>query len=918
MRSTLLWKDSVPERDGAKPVVNAAAVTADGQRVVVAVGDVVLVYSAADGDLLQPLQAHKDTVYTVDCSADGRRFASGGADDTVIIWMDGTFQGELKYKHQDAIQQVKYNPVTNQLLSCTGSDFGLWHPDQKSVDKDRVESKILSADWTPSGLHFALGLFNGKVQIRDKDGAERLTIERSAPVWTLAWSPARDDREILAVGCWNQTLSFYKLNGLQHYNKDRRLGFDPNALSWFDKGENLVVGGSDHKATLCTKEGVRLCTIAEEEDWIWSVAARPAGRQGDAAVVLGTNDGTIAFYQLSFDAVHGIFGDRYAYRENLTDVVVQHLMTEQRVRIKCRDYVKKIAVYKNRLAVQLQDRVHVYEQGYPENDLDMHYRVKEKIYKDLPCDELVVAAQHVLLSKGENLLLFPLKPPQTLEREWKMEANVNIIKMDGGPERCEGVLVGLATGAIYKVFLNNAFPVLLAETQADVRQLDISPMRRKLAVVDANKRLKVIDLRTKEVDFFEENVDSIAFNTEEEDIICFSSGGQLRIKAGGLPATAQTLEAGARVVGFRGARVTYLQGAAVKTLQISQIPAMHGFLHQKAFARAYDIAALGVTRADWRALGVAALQGSAMQTARQCFRRLRDFRFLELIDHIEARRAAVEAEALGQGVSRLALQESLDKCEALARAEVLAYQGKYQEAGKAFSRAGEVDMAVQLFVDLRKWEEAKVFAANSSTVDLRELTRRQAKWAEEISDWKAASEMYVNAGEFAKAAAIITERLGEGWEAALAEVAEACPRAETEALTICGRTFAEQGEFDHAKDVFVKLGDWSALMQLYVSQQDWDAAVKLSEEHEGEFDSSMFLPYAVWLALQDRFDDALRAYGKAGRPDLSFKLMEQLTLNAVLEGRFKDAAYYYHLLSEETLRGLAEGGLAARAAAGLP
>ena len=42
---------------------------------------------------------------------------------------------------------------------------------------------------------------------------------------------------------------------------------------------------------------------------------------------------------------------RYAYRERMTDVVVQHLISNSSVRIKCRELVKKIAVYKNRLAV---------------------------------------------------------------------------------------------------------------------------------------------------------------------------------------------------------------------------------------------------------------------------------------------------------------------------------------------------------------------------------------------------------------------------------------------------------------------------------------------------------------------------------------------------------------------------------------
>lgn len=68
----------------------------------------------------------------------------------------------------------------------------------------------------------------------------------------------------------------------------------------------------------------------------------------------------IAVYQLIFNTIHGLYNDRYAYRDFMTDVIVQHLVTEQKVRIKCRDYVKKIAIYKDRLAVQLPDRIIVY------------------------------------------------------------------------------------------------------------------------------------------------------------------------------------------------------------------------------------------------------------------------------------------------------------------------------------------------------------------------------------------------------------------------------------------------------------------------------------------------------------------------------------------------------------------------------
>jgi intraflagellar transport protein 122 len=66
------------------------------------------------------------------------------------------------------------------------------------------------------------------------------------------------------------------------------------------------------------------------------------------------------------------------------------------------------------------------------------------------------------------------------------------------------------------------------------------------------------------------------------------------------------------------------------------------------------------------------------------------------------------------------------------------------------------------------------------------------------------------------------------------------------------------------------------------------------------------LPWAEWLAFNDRFDDALDAYKKAGRPDLSLHMIEKLTHNAVVERRYKDAATYSWRLAVEMI-GAAKG-----------
>ena len=58
MISKVLWKDQVPSREGAKSSINDIAVSPDGTRVIVAVGNRVLFYNAENGDLIDSLRGN--------------------------------------------------------------------------------------------------------------------------------------------------------------------------------------------------------------------------------------------------------------------------------------------------------------------------------------------------------------------------------------------------------------------------------------------------------------------------------------------------------------------------------------------------------------------------------------------------------------------------------------------------------------------------------------------------------------------------------------------------------------------------------------------------------------------------------------------------------------------------------------------
>ncbi|KAI2531436.1 intraflagellar transport 122 [Homo sapiens] len=918
MRAVLTW------RDKAEHCINDIAFKPDGTQLILAAGSRLLVYDTSDGTLLQPLKGHKDTVYCVAYAKDGKRFASGSADKSVIIWTS-KLEGILKYtswsvmsslhlhlpflglhktvrvtatdkapkgqggridclrpsvqnqpgqKHNDAIQCVSYNPITHQLASCSSSDFGLWSPEQKSVSKHKSSSKIICCSWTNDGQYLALGMFNGIISIRNKNGEEKVKIERPggslSPIWSICWNPSREERnDILAVADWGQKVSFYQLSGKQ-IGKDRALNFDPCCISYFTKGEYILLGGSDKQVSLFTKDGVRLGTVGEQNSWVWTCQAKPDSNY----VVVGCQDGTISFYQLIFSTVHGLYKDRYAYRDSMTDVIVQHLITEQKVRIKCKELVKKIAIYRNRLAIQLPEKILIYEL-YSEDLSDMHYRVKEKIIKKFECNLLVVCANHIILCQEKRLQCLSFSGVK--EREWQMESLIRYIKVIGGPPGREGLLVGLKNGQILKIFVDNLFAIVLLKQATAVRCLDMSASRKKLAVVDENDTCLVYDIDTKELLFQEPNANSVAWNTQCEDMLCFSGGGYLNIKASTFPVHRQKLQG--FVVGYNGSKIFCLHVFSISAVEVPQSAPMYQYLDRKLFKEAYQIACLGVTDTDWRELAMEALEGLDFETAKKAFIRVQDLRYLELISSIEERKKRGETN------------------NDLFLADVFSYQGKFHEAAKLYKRSGHENLALEMYTDLCMFEYAKDFLGSGDPKETKMLITKQADWARNIKEPKAAVEMYISAGEHVKAIEICGDH---GWVDMLIDIARKLDKAEREPLLLCATYLKKLDSPGYAAETYLKMGDLKSLVQLHVETQRWDEAFALGEKHP-EFKDDIYMPYAQWLAENDRFEEAQKAFHKAGRQREAVQVLEQLTNNAVAESRFNDAAYYYWMLSMQCL-----------------
>jgi intraflagellar transport protein 122 len=744
------------------------------------------------------------------------------------------------------------------------------------------------------------------------------------------------DHELI-VGCWDKSLSCYKVqSGSCTIVADKRLKFYPCALSISgvktnqSKLTSVLVNGSNGKASIYSKDCIFLADVQERKGWTFANACH-----GDTdRVAVGNEAGFIDILQLSFNVVHALYKDRYVYRENLTEVVIQHLLIDRKIRIKCKELVEKVSLYKNHLVVKLTNKVTIYESS-PDDPTDLHFRSrKEKIPYSITCDLMATVSQGVFFCNKSLVEYFTFDG--TRQRVWQLGCNVSYVRIDGGAAGCEAIIIGLGNGNLIKLYAANPFPVQLFKIDNPIVACDLDCRRNTIALIDTNSKLTITDLKSQKVLFSVENATSVSFNTDMDGSLAYSNDERIFIISGvnctpidpDKHVEVLPYHAGGSVLGYYGNRIFCLVKGGIYGTDVSQSVSLQRAIESNDLKSAYKIACLGATERDLRLLAVKSLRIGDLSVAKKCYSKLKDIKFLNLVESIERSSntkqpsnfgfLASDTGAVGkerrnrgsastqQAIAGVGASKSLPTAalESSWQAEVLAYEGHFNEAAKMYVRAENIDEAIRLLVDLRRWDDARMFAQNAGrSGDQLDLTLGQANWLQEIGDWKASSELFSSMGRYMQAAKVIVESAESGWQTNVIELVRSIPSDQKEVLSYCGEELCSANEDLLAKETLQKLGDLSRLMQLYVKKCMWSDAAKLADEFEGDFDRSIFLPYAEWLISQDQFEEAMAAYRKAARQDLAKKVLEELTFNAVIQRQYKDASYYYFLLSKESADG---------------
>ncbi|XP_055325424.1 intraflagellar transport protein 122 homolog, partial [Sitodiplosis mosellana] len=595
--------------------------------------------------------------------------------------------------------------------------------------------------------------------------------------------------------------------------------------------------------------------------------------------VVGCQDGTLACYNLAFNTVHALYRERYAFRENMCDIIIQHLVSGQKVRIKCRDLVNKIAIYRNRLAVQLPERVVLYELSSAENQ-PMHYKVKEKIGKKFDCSLLVVCAQHLVLCQEKKLQSLDFSG--MLQREWVLDSFIRYIKVTGGPPGREGLFLGLKNGQVWRIFLDNSLPMLITTVLSSVRCLDLNSTRTKLAIVDDAGRLVVRDLINDAMLYQDSGVNSVSWNTHLESMLCYShTTGGISVRVGTLPPRSPQTMLGV-VVGLCGATAFCLRGNMMNNVSLSLGSTMWQFIEAGLFEEAYQVACLGVSSSDWEGLAHAAVDALQLTVAKNAYVRVRNLPWLQHINEIRER------------------QKRGDVPKEILQADNLAFAGKFKEAARLYQKNGYSNKALAMYTDLRMFDLAQEFLKEGDSSDRRELVRKRAEWACSVHEPRAAAELLLSAGEHERAIEIVAE---QGWADVLYDIGRRLSQNDRSALNLVASNLRKLKSLPLAAEIYRKLGEEAQVVQLHVESRDWAEAFRLAENLPQVL-QSVHSQHAQWLAESDEFIKAHEAYILAGQPQEAIRLLNSLTDCSISENRFSDASYYMWLRARQFLKSL--------------
>ncbi len=264
--------------------------------------------------LVKRLEDHENWVVSVAFSPDGKRFVSGSADSTLILWDVATAKaiGSPWRGHTSNVLGVAFSP-DGRLVASAGLDSQviLWDVttgQPVGAPLRGHDGMATSVAFSPDGKLLASGGADSYVRIWDVANLQLLgTLSHPAAIWAVAWSP---DGQYLATAGADGNINILKTNPFSEFLTLKGHKGLIRTLSWSPDGKSLASGSvieetnqSQGQIYVWDVASAKIISRPIPENYlpIRAITFDPSGR----TIAIGRDDGTITFWDVQNQSTIG-------------------------------------------------------------------------------------------------------------------------------------------------------------------------------------------------------------------------------------------------------------------------------------------------------------------------------------------------------------------------------------------------------------------------------------------------------------------------------------------------------------------------------------------------------------------------------------------------------------------------------------
>ncbi|HWE04555.1 MAG TPA: c-type cytochrome domain-containing protein [Tepidisphaeraceae bacterium] len=239
--------------------VNAVAFSSDGTRLFAAGGEPsvigrIWIWSLPDFKPVGIIEGHRDAVYALAVSADGKKLATGSYDQTIAVWdIESRKREHQLIGHNGAVFGVAFRPDGKVLASVSADrTMKLWDVATGNRLDTRPESQkdLDTVVWSPDGARVAAAGVDNRIRVwkvsasavEGSNSIETAKFAHEGTILRIAWST---DGKWLLSGADDRTVRVFDTHDFHQKVTFPRQSDWPSALTFAQDDKTAIVGRLD-------------------------------------------------------------------------------------------------------------------------------------------------------------------------------------------------------------------------------------------------------------------------------------------------------------------------------------------------------------------------------------------------------------------------------------------------------------------------------------------------------------------------------------------------------------------------------------------------------------------------------------------------------------------------------------------------